>query len=211
MAPHRPFVRRRRPLDRPAADRWLLRHPPVRSQRSPAGPPGLAFKVANIQDDSFFRYDNSRPPEYLALPVRDDYRRHAFPGRNLFVNAFQQQFPLLLGHADFDWMNIQPEMSVLTQRDTLLEFAREQTASVEIEDVQSTSGGLRAVVRVDNLAGHNLPSGVRFRRLFIEFSVLDHDGNALWTSGRQQRLRHVCRLGGSLASRVQSARRPRIE
>lgn len=157
----------------------------------------LAFKVANIQDDSFFRYDNSRPPEDLALPVRDDYRRHAFPGLNLFVNAFQQQFPLLLGHADFDWMNIQPEMSVLAQRDTLLEFAREQTARIEIEEFQSTGGGLRAVVRVANLAGHNLPSGVGFRRLFIEFSVLDQDGNALWTSGRTDALGQLLGADGT--------------
>jgi hypothetical protein len=148
----------------------------------------LAFKVANIQDDSFYRYDNSRSPEALALPVREDYRRHAFPGLNLFVNALQQQFPLLLGHADFDWMNVTPEMGVITQRDTLLDFAREQTASIAIEDVQPTTDGLRASVRVENLAGHNLPSGVGFRRLFIEFSVLDRSGNVLWVSGRTDAL-----------------------
>ncbi len=85
-----------------------------------SGSQDLAFKVANIQDDSFYRYDNSRPPEYLSLPVREDYQRHVFPGLNLFLNSFQQQFPLLLGHADLDWMNITPEMGVLTQRDVLL-------------------------------------------------------------------------------------------
>jgi hypothetical protein len=153
-----------------------------------SGDEPLAFKVANIQDDSFFRYDNSLPPEFLALPVRSDYRRHAFPGLNLFLNAFQQQFPLLLGHADFDWMNITPEMSVLTQRDTLLEFAREHTADIAIADVAPTDEGVRAVVRVENLAGHNLPSGVGFRRLFIEFTVLGRGGEALWTSGRTDRL-----------------------
>jgi len=93
-------------------------------------------------------------------------------------------------------MNIQPEMSVLTQRDTLLDFAREQTASIEIEGVQSTDEGLRAVVRVENLAGHDLPSGVGFRRLFIEFSVLDRDGNALWTSGRTDGLGQLLGANG---------------
>ena len=85
-------------------------------------------------------------------------------------------------------MNITPEMGVITQRDTLLQFAREQTASVAIEDVQATTDGLRAVVRVENLAGHNLPSGVGFRRLFIELSVLDRRGNVLWQSGRTDAL-----------------------
>jgi hypothetical protein len=148
----------------------------------------LAFKLANIQDDSFYRYDNSRAPEFLELPVRMDYRRHAFPGLNLFVNAFQQQFPLLLGHADFDWMNITPAMSVLAQRDTLLEFAREKTARIKVKRLERTRDGLRAVVRVDNQTGHNLPSGVGFRRLFIEFSVVDGDGKALWTSGQTDKL-----------------------
>jgi len=160
----------------------------MQNEHEATGSQPLAFKVANIQDDSFFRYDNSLAPEFLDLPVRTEYRRHAFPGLNLFVNGFQQQFPLLLGHADFDWMNVTTEMSVLTQRDTLLAFARAQTAGIAIEDLQPTASGLRAVVRVDNLTGHDLPSGVGFRRLFIELSVLDRDGNALWTSGKTDRL-----------------------
>jgi hypothetical protein len=161
-----------------------------------AGHKPLAFKVANIQDDSFFRYDNSRAPDVLDLPVRKDYRRHAFPGLNLFVNAFQQQFPLLLGHADFDWMNVTPQMSVLGQRDTLLDFARKKTADIKVESLHRTWDGLRAVVRVDNRTGHNLPSGVGFRRLFIEFSVVDADGNALWTSGRTDALGQILGANG---------------
>jgi hypothetical protein len=129
--------------------------------------------------------------------VRDDYQRHVFPGLNLFLNAFQQQFPLLLGHADLDWMNITPEMGVLTQRDVLLEFAREKTARITVENLQSTGEGLRAAVRVENLTGHNLPSGVGFRRLFIEFSVLDAGGNALWSSGRTDRLGQLLNADGT--------------
>src|SRR5208282_314201 len=34
-----------------------------------------------------------------------------------------------------------------------------------------------------NLAGHNFPSGVSFRRAFINFQVLDGAGNVLWASG----------------------------
>lgn len=148
----------------------------------------LQFKVANIQDDSFPRYANSPPESQLDLPVRKDYRRHAFPGLNLFLNGFIQQFPLLLGYADFDWMNQHIEMSVLTQRDTLLEFAREKTARVALERVERTSEGLRAEVEVTNLSGHNLPSGVGFRRLFLEVSVIDKRGRVLWMSGRTNRL-----------------------
>jgi hypothetical protein len=38
-------------------------------------------------------------------------------------------------------------------------------------------------VRVVNKAGHRLPSGVGFRRAFIEFAVLDAAGKTLWASG----------------------------
>ena len=40
-----------------------------------------------------------------------------------------------------------------------------------------------ADVRIQNLAGHNLPSGVSFRRAFLDFQVLDAQGNVLWESG----------------------------
>ena len=40
-----------------------------------------------------------------------------------------------------------------------------------------------ADVRILNLAGHNLPSGVSFRRAFLDFQVLDAQGNVLWESG----------------------------
>jgi hypothetical protein len=37
---------------------------------------------------------------------------------------------------------------------------------------------------VTNRAGHKLPSGVGFRRAFLEFAVLDAGGQVLWASGR---------------------------
>jgi hypothetical protein len=79
----------------------------------------------------------------------------------------------------------------------LLEFAREQTARITVQNLQSTSEGLRAAVRVDNLTGHNLPSGVGFRRLFIEFSVLDATGDVLWSSGRTDGLGQLVGADGT--------------
>src|SRR5690606_21190947 len=45
-------------------------------------------------------------------------------------------------------------------------------------------GKLRAVVEISNLTGHYLPSGVGFRRMFIEVLVRDAAGDILWASGR---------------------------
>jgi hypothetical protein len=169
----------------------------MRNLHATSGTERLAFKVANIQDDTFYRYDNSLPPENLALPVRRNYQRHIFPGLNLFLNGFQQQFSLLMGVADLPWMNVTPETGVLTQRDNLLQFAREETATIAVQHLQTTNQGLRATVRVDNLSGHNLPSGVGFRRLFIELSVLDGDANVLWSSGRTDRLGQLLGADGT--------------
>jgi hypothetical protein len=43
---------------------------------------------------------------------------------------------------------------------------------------------LTAKVQVENKTGHKFPSGVSFRRAFIELEVLDQNGNTLWASGR---------------------------
>jgi hypothetical protein len=59
-----------------------------------------------------------------------------------------------------------------------------QTATAEVAASATISGGqLTADVRIQNLAGHNFPSGVEFRRAFVDFQVLDAHGTVLWESG----------------------------
>jgi hypothetical protein len=50
------------------------------------------------------------------------------------------------------------------------------------------AGELQARVRVRNRTGHYLPSGVSFRRMFVELLVLDANGETLWASGRTNEL-----------------------
>jgi hypothetical protein len=47
-----------------------------------------------------------------------------------------------------------------------------------------TGSQLTAQVTVANKTGHKLPTGVGFRRAFLQFSVLDDKGRVLWSSGR---------------------------
>ena len=49
---------------------------------------------------------------------------------------------------------------------------------------RATATILTASVTVTNKSGHKLPSGVGFRRAFVDFRVLDRAGNTLWESGR---------------------------
>ena len=53
-----------------------------------------------------------------------------------------------------------------------------------IGDVSIANGNLNARVTVISRVGHKFPSGVGFRRAFLEFSVLDVDNKVLWSSGR---------------------------
>src|SRR5262249_10317331 len=66
----------------------------------------------------------------------------------------------------------------------MLDQAANKTAAVTITDVAATAETLSARVFVLNKVGHKFPSGVGFRRAFLQFSVLDKDNKPLWTSGR---------------------------
>ena len=61
--------------------------------------------------------------------------------------------------------------------------AQTRTAEVTIMSASKVGGMIQADVQVQNLAGHNFPSGVNFRRAFLNFQVLDAGGNVLWASG----------------------------
>jgi hypothetical protein len=53
-----------------------------------------------------------------------------------------------------------------------------------VSEVARRGGTLRARVTVDSDVGHKFPSGVGFRRAFLELAVLDENGVVLWASGR---------------------------
>jgi hypothetical protein len=74
--------------------------------------------------------------------------------------------------------------SIPTAENAMLDQAVNRTATVTIGDVRNVDGALNARVTVVSKVGHKFPSGVGFRRAFIEFSVLDVNNKVLWSSGR---------------------------
>ena len=102
-----------------------------------------------------------------------------------------------MGVADLPWMNVMAETGVLTQRDILLEFAREDTATIAVQSLRTTDEGLRADGARRQPDRPDLPSGVGLRRFVIEFSVLDAKGNVLWSSGRTDRLGQLLAADGT--------------
>ncbi|MEM8548780.1 MAG: hypothetical protein AAGF46_11545, partial [Pseudomonadota bacterium] len=65
------------------------------------------------------------------------------------------------------------------------EMGRMAAATVDLAArvTDKSDGNWSVVVQIDNLAGHKFPSGVGFRRAFLEVTALDAAGNALWASG----------------------------
>ena len=144
----------------------------------------LATSLVNIEDTTFPYVPNRADPAQLDTDIRDTYRRHTLTGINVFVMAMFQQFPLLLGSNTYLPSRAQnvlpPKMLALSEA---VEQARERSVDLHIEEVTSGREQLDVQVRVANLAGHKLPSGVGFRRAFLELAVLDAAGDVLWCSG----------------------------
>ena len=125
------------------------------------------------------------------MTPREHYARHALHGLNLFVNEMFQQFPLLLGVRQIDYMGATTtQPALITAAESMTRMAKQDTAAIAISDlaIDPQSGRVRARVEIINKTGHYLPSGVGFRRLFIELTVTDRDGKLLWASGRTNAL-----------------------
>src|SRR5262249_40388143 len=105
-------------------------------------------------------------------------------GLNLFLTKMAQQFHDVLGIRGEDpmltSMGIDPRD---TTEQAILDQAKNRTADVRL-DVDSAGGVLSAQVTGVNKTGHKFPSGVGFRRAFVELRVLDANGDTLWASGR---------------------------
>jgi hypothetical protein len=143
----------------------------------------LRTGIANVQGTAYPEADFRLPGQDVDLPKRT-YSRHKLYGLNVFLNAYAQQYPLLLGIRQQDYMNFNVTAPLLTGLASALEVARKETAEVVLGGLAWTGDELSAQVTVRSLTGHSLPSGVGFRRLFLEVVVLGAADEVLWASGR---------------------------
>jgi hypothetical protein len=153
----------------------------------------LRYRVALIEDPTYPMADHRARDSAITVAVRDTFSRHMLMGINLFTLGMFQQFPDTLGIRSTDYMyssGVQPLVNAGLSAQTL---AREQSARVTVESVRRTGDALEVAVRVENLAGHRLPSGVGFRRAFLEMEVLGAGREPLWASGRTNSLGVILR------------------
>ena len=147
-------------------------------------------KIAAIQEyTNFPQAENVLPPQEIDLPVRSGFGKHTLVGLNVYLLKMAWQFPDILGIRKSDPMLSSSGIeSIPTAENAMLDQAVNRTATVTVAEVRNENDALSARVTVINKVGHKFPSGVGFRRAFIQFSVLDVNNNVLWSSGRTNEL-----------------------
>jgi cytochrome c553 len=159
---------------------------------------------ADVQDDTYPAAEHLAPLDKVRARFRDKgFVRHQLQGLNIFLLEMFNQFMTpdtskppnfsndILGVRKSDYMstlNNDLSNSILN----FVQAAQSDTALVDISKPEVVGQNLVADVTITNKTGHRFPSGVGFRRAFIEFDVID--GNSIdqatgqpkivWSSGR---------------------------
>ncbi len=143
-------------------------------------------KIAGIQEHTNFpQAEHALGGDDIDLQVREGFARHTLVGLNVFFVKMAQQFPDVLGIRTQDPMLVSKGLDpLLFTEQAMLDQASQSTAKLGISRIVVNQGKISATVRLDSDVGHKLPSGVGFRRVFLELDVLDANGNVLWASGR---------------------------
>jgi len=173
------YQNEREPFDRAQARTCQDCH-----MQTKVGDLNLAFRIANVEDDTYPFTDGRAANKDIHLEVRDKYARHTLVALNQFGQMMFQQFPDILGIRTSDYMFSDGVLGLITAQRSSTEMAREQTAKIEVGSLHRNDQFVEAKVRIENLAGHSFPSGVAFRRAFVTFEALDDKGNVVWASGR---------------------------
>lgn len=158
--------------------------------------PLIQQPIAFIEDTQYPQTGNRLPDEKIRVRFRDKgFVRHQFQGLNVTLLEMFRQFMSpyksngtnilaneILGVRQNDYMSGLDGLS--TAIDAFVQQAQNSTAEVSVSEPVISNQKLVADVKVTNKTGHRFPSGVGFRRAFLEFRVVDNDtGKTVWCSG----------------------------
>lgn len=151
--------------------------------------PKLQTRIAAVQDTTYPEAENLAPADKLNVRVRNDgYRRHSFAGLNAFLVELFRQHDDVLGVRKVDFMT-GSKLDADNAIAAIARTAQKDTADLTVITTREGSNRLTATVRVTNKAGHRFPSGVGFRRAFLELAVVRPAAGGkpeqlVWASGR---------------------------
>jgi mono/diheme cytochrome c family protein len=107
--------------------------------------------------------------------LRSPYAQHTFAGANAYLLRILGQFADVLGVPASAEQLMQ---AVDRSRENLL-----RAATIEVEESGRSGGRLTVELRVENLAGHKLPTGYPSRRVWIHLRVANAAGQVVFESG----------------------------
>jgi cytochrome c553 len=144
--------------------------------------PQIQTQIALVQDQTYPQSDHRAPLDGIDVRFRKKgFVRHELLGLNAFLLRTFQTNSDALGVRLNDYMS-----GSSTDLDdaigNVVRQAQHKTATVDLTS-RIDNGTLIASVGVTNDTGHRFPSGVGFRRAWIELKVSDMDGHVVWASG----------------------------
>ena len=158
--------------------------------------PLIQQPIAFIEDTQYPQTGGRLPDDKIRVRLRTEgFARHQFQGMNVTLLEMFRQFMSpyksngtnilaneILGVRQNDYMSGLDGLTAAI--DSFVQQARNSTAEVSVSEPAVSKQKLIADVKVTNKTGHRLPSGVGFRRAFLEFRVVDNDtGKTVWCSG----------------------------
>jgi len=143
----------------------------------------LSTKIATIQDQDYPEVDHRAPDAEIRVPLRPFYKRHEHVGLNVFLLEMFNQFPDVLGVAKQDYMTSAKNGNEFAIGN-MVRQAQNATVNLDVQVASMQGNQMTVNVSVQNKTGHRFPSGVAFRRAFLELLVTDAQGNLVWGSGR---------------------------
>lgn len=132
--------------------------------------------VQSCQDCHMRTIPDGVPISSVLGQPRPDVSRHWFIGGNFFVLRMLSRYRDELGVEA-----LPHELDEAIER--TVEFLRTETARVTVERAEIAGDRLEAVVVVENLAGHKLPTAYPSRRVWLNVAVLDGAGDVVFESG----------------------------
>ena len=145
----------------------------------------LKEKIAIIEDLSYPEVFGRELFRIDIKPKDQGFARHTLLGLNGFLLEMFKQFSEILGVRTSDYMS-GSDSNLSNTFTNYVQQAQSDTARIEVAAAASGQD-IDAKVTVTNLTGHRFPTGVGFRRAFIEFLVTENDGGkekVVWSSGR---------------------------
>jgi len=123
--------------------------------------------------------------------ARNPYGRHVFVGANTFVPT------LIRDNA----AELQPNATAAAFDATIAaarEVLQERTATMELIAASRDGDRVRVALRLENLAGHKLPTGFPSRRAWVRLQVIDDAGHIAFSSGTTDHKGRIVDLDGNV-------------